>query len=38
MTLGDPSLYQHLLTYGVIESASGSGIANLKCLAQVETS
>jgi hypothetical protein len=36
--LKDQSLYQHMLTYGVIESAPGSGIANLKCLAQVETS
>ncbi len=33
--LRDQSLYQHLLTYGVINSAQGSDRANLKCLAQV---
>ena len=32
--LKDRSLYQHLLTYGVIDSRPGGNTANLKCLAQ----
>ena len=33
--LRDKSLYQHLLTYGAVNSSSRSDRANLKCLAQV---